>query len=72
MFRILVLLASCGSAASLVPRGDTRAAEPKPPVRGVLIEPGRITPAFLASWKSGGATATGPSVTFRSGYQWRA
>ena len=57
MFRILVLLASCGSAAILVPRGDARAAEPKPPVRGVLVEPGRITPAFLASWKSGGATA---------------
>ena len=44
----LVLLASGGVAR---PAGET------PRVRGVLVAPGRVTPAFLAGWKARGASA---------------
>src|SRR5262249_28720230 len=43
--------------AMLIAWGEVRAAEPKNPMRGVLVGLERVTPEFLAAWKARGATA---------------
>ena len=48
---------SASHLAVLVPRNEVRAAEPKAPMRGVLVRPERVTPEFLAAWKAKGVTA---------------
>ncbi len=43
--------------AWLFARADARADEPKPPLRGVLVKPERVTAEALAAWKARGFTA---------------
>jgi hypothetical protein len=56
MFRLPLLL-SVFAARILVPSGESHAAEPKPSMRGVLVGLDRVSPGFLAAWKSKGVNA---------------
>jgi hypothetical protein len=47
------------------------AAEPGPPVRGVFGKPERLTPEFLAEWKSRGATAVVVPLDEETRGRWR-
>ena len=53
----LVLLLTALAARVLVPWGESRAAEPKLPLRGVLVGIDRVSPGFLAAWKAKGVRA---------------
>jgi hypothetical protein len=57
MRRLVPLLSICVPVAVLVLWNNARAAEPKAPVRGVLVKPERLTREFLAAWKAKGVTA---------------
>jgi hypothetical protein len=59
-------LVSSGSAES------ANAAEPKAPVRGVLVKPERLTPEFLAGWKAKGATAVVVALDEDAKGRWQA
>ena len=57
MLRVSVLIAICAVALTVHGnRGEVGAAEPKGPVRGILLNPERVTPDLLGSWKSRGIT----------------
>jgi hypothetical protein len=49
----------------------SRAAEPKPPVRGVFVKPERLTPEFLAGWKAKGANAVVVPLDEETKGRWR-
>jgi hypothetical protein len=57
MPRLLSLLTICVPLAVLIPCNEVRAAEPRAPIRGVLVRPERVTPGFLAARRTKGATA---------------
>jgi hypothetical protein len=58
MLRLSTKLAICCAAlAALITWGEPGAAEPKGPVRGILLKRERATPELLAAWKSKGVTA---------------
>ena len=48
------------------------AVEPAKSVRGVFVKPGRLTPEFLAGWKSRGATAVVVTLDETTKADWRA
>ncbi|MFI5458933.1 MAG: hypothetical protein ACHRXM_26185 [Isosphaerales bacterium] len=57
MIQSSTLSTICVALAMLGPVSEIRAAEPKSPVRGILVRPERVKPELLAAWKARGATA---------------
>jgi hypothetical protein len=51
------VLSICVPLPMLLPLGQVRASEARGPVLGVLVQPGRVTPEFLATWRTRGASA---------------
>ncbi len=56
MSRLLIVL-TVVAAGVLVPWAECHAAEPKLPMRGVLVGIDRVSPEFLAAWKAKGVSA---------------
>ncbi len=52
-----VLSLNIFAACVLIAWGESNAVEPKPPMRGVLVGPDRISPEFLATWRANGVNA---------------
>ncbi len=57
MRQLISVLAVGVPIAVFLPGPEVRAAEPKTPMRGILVRPERVTPAFLAAWKDRGISA---------------
>lgn len=57
MFRVVSPLTICALLGLFAPESKSSADEATPLMRGVFVKPGRVTPEFLAAWKTKGVTA---------------
>ena len=72
MSHLVILLHIAGAASAvLAPWAGSHAAEPKPPLRAVLVGMDRVSPEFLAAWKSKGVNAVVVPLDEASKRRWK-